>query len=335
MTAPPAPPGLADIQAAAMALAGLAVRTPLLPCPALSARLDARVFVKAETLQRTGSFKVRGAYTLLARLPPAVRARGVVAHSSGNHAQGVADAARHFGVPAAIVMPSDAPPPKIAGTRARGAEVILYDRAQGDRLAIAEALAAERGAVLVPPFDHPDIIAGQGTAGLEVVEDLDRLGLSPDIVLVPTSGGGLLAGTCLGLGALVPEARIHPVEPEGYDDTARSLAAGRRVRLGATPPSLCDALLLPEPGALTFPVNAARAAEGLVVSEESVRRALAHAERELKLVVEPGGAVGLAALLAGRVAVSGRTVVVLLTGGNVAPALLAEILRTQTDTEPS
>jgi threonine dehydratase len=310
-------PTAADVDAAAARLAGVALRTPLVTSPALDAALGARVFLKAETLQRTGSFKFRGAYNKLSTIPPAQRAGGVVAYSSGNHAQGVAAAAQLLGMPAVIVMPSDAPRPKRERTAALGAEVVLYDREREDRTAIARSIAEQRGAVLVPPFDDPMVIAGQGTTGREIVEDLAALGLKPDVVVVGVSGGGLIAGTALAIKARVPEATLYSAEPEGFDDTARSFKSGRRevnARLSGT---ICDALMSNTPGAITFEINRKLVGQGVAASDEEVGRAVAFAFNELKLVVEPGGAIGLAALLAGKLDVRNKVVVGVLSGGNV------------------
>lgn len=319
-------PTAADIDAAAARLAGVAVRTPLINAPVLDERLSARVFLKAETLQRTGSFKFRGAYNKISRIPPAQRAAGVVAYSSGNHAQGVAAAARLLGIRATIVMPADAPRSKRARTEALGAEVVTYDRDREDRAAIAERIVRERGATLVPPYDDPLIIAGQGTIGREIVEDLAQRGLAPDIVVIGASGGGLAAGISLGVKARVPSARFYTVEPEGFDDTARSFRSGRREHNDRLSGSICDALLSNSPGELTFPITRQLIGQGLVASDAEVGRAVRYAFEELKLVVEPGGAIGLAALLAGRLDVSGKVVVGVLSGGNVDADLFARLV---------
>jgi threonine dehydratase len=310
-------PTPADVADAARLLAGVVVRTPLLRSPVLDEVAGARVFLKAETLQRTGSFKFRGAYNRIARIPAERRPAGVVAYSSGNHAQGVAAAARLLGMPALIVMPKDTPALKRERTAALGAEIVLYDRDREDRAAIARRIADERGATLVPPFDDPFIMAGQGTAGLEIVDDLAALSLAPDIVLVPASGGGLMGGIALAIKDRVPAARIVAAEPEGFDDYQRSLRAGKRERNARFSGSICDGLLTVEPGELTFEINRRLVQDGVVASDAEVRRAMAFAYRELKLVVEPSGAIALAGLLAGRVAVAGETVVVVLSGGNV------------------
>lgn len=319
-------PTAADIAAAAKRLAGVAVRTPLVNAPVLDERLGARVFLKAETLQRTGSFKFRGAYNKVASIPPERRAAGVVAYSSGNHAQGVAAAARLLGLRATIVMPRDAPRLKRARTEALGAEVIGYDRDSEDRAAIAEKIVAERGATLVPPYDDPLIIAGQGTIGAEIVEDLARLGLAPDVVLVGASGGGLAAGTALGVKAGAPSANIYIVEPEGFDDTLRSFASGRRETNARMSGTICDALMTATPGELTFPITRALIGQGVTVSDDEVARAVRYAFEELKLVVEPGGAVALTALLAGKLEVKGRVVAAILSGGNVDAEMFAKLI---------
>ena len=319
-------PSTADIAAAAKRLAGVAVRTPLINAPALDERLSARVFLKAETLQRTGSFKFRGAYNKISSIPPDKRAAGVVAYSSGNHAQGVAAAAKLLGLRATIVMPSDAPSAKRARTAALGAEIVPYDRDKEDRAAIAEKIARERGATLVPPYDDPLVIAGQGTIGAEIVEDLARLGLAPEIVLVGASGGGLAAGTALGIKAKAPSANIYIVEPEGFDDTLRSFASGRRETNARMSGTICDALMTATPGALTFPITHALIGHGFTVSDAEVAAAVRYAFEELKLVVEPGGAVGLAALLAGKLDVTGRVVAGILSGGNVDAALFGKLI---------
>lgn len=319
-------PGFDDVRGAAVRIAGHARRTPLLAGTPLDALTGGRILLKLETLQHTGSFKFRGAYNRLARLDAAQRAAGVVAFSSGNHAQGVAAAARLLGIRAAIVMPADAPLVKMNNTLALGAEVVEYDRQRESREAIAARLATERGAVLVPSFDDPDIIAGQGTVGLEMVEQASELGATFDDVVVCTSGGGLVAGTALAIRELSPATRVWSVEPEGHDDHRRSLAVGRRESNPPGTRSFCDALLALEPGLLTFEINRRLLAGGFAVTDAEVRGAIAYAARTLKLVVEPGGAVALAAVMSGRLECRSRTVGVVLSGGNVDDALLAEIL---------
>ena len=326
----PAPPFTqptrADILAAAGRLDGAAVRTPLLESDRLNDRLGGRVLLKAECLQRTGSFKFRGAYNFLSRLEDGEKARGVVAYSSGNHAQGVALAARLLGISATIVMPSDAPAIKIANTRSDGAEVVLYERSDGNRAQVARAIVEETGGVLVPPFDHPWIMAGQGTVGLEVADQVAALGIEPDLMIVPTSGGGLVGGCALALEAPYPDLAVHTVEPDGYDDTALSLAAGERVEITPSGPSICDALLLEIPGALTFEVNKNRLAPGYSVSDAEAGAAVARAFHDLKVVLEPSGAAPLAVLLSGKERLDGRTAVLVGSGGNVDPGLFKQLL---------
>ena len=312
-------PTYADVEAAARQLRGLAVVTPLLESALLNDMLGGRLLVKAEPLQRTGSFKFRGAYNRISRLSDDERARGVVAYSSGNHAQGVAAAAHSLGAPAAIVMPRDAPAIKIDNTRAWGADVVLYERSSESREAVGRQIAKDRGLTLVPPFDHPLIIAGQGTAGLELAEQAEAAGAALDAVLSPCGGGGLISGCSLAIRERCPGTEVYAVEPEGFDDTARSLAAGsrQRARDGAT--SFCDALLAPTPGALTFAINRDLLAGGLVVSDNEVARAMRLALIHLKLVAEPGGATALAAAIAGKYDCRGKTVAVIVSGGNVDP----------------
>jgi threonine dehydratase len=318
---------IADVEDAARLIAPAAVRTPLLENDALNHRAGRRVLVKFEGAQHTGSFKFRGAYNRLARLDAAERAAGVVAWSSGNHAQGVAAAARRLGIPATIVMPADAPAIKLANTRALGAEVVPYDRHRESREAIATALADQRGATLVPSFDDPFIIAGQGTAGLEILEQAAQAGAAVGQILVCCGGGGLSAGIATAVRARSPGTALYTVEPAGFDDTARSLASGVREAVSPDARSICDALLSPSPGALTFPILHALAAGGLVVTDDQVRDAMRFAFSALKLVVEPGGAVALAAVLAGLAPPCGDGAsVVVLSGSNVDPADYAAII---------
>jgi threonine dehydratase len=326
MDAPLHLPTPADVDEAARRLDGIALRTPLLTSPALDAKTGGRVFLKAETLQRTGSFKFRGAYNKLAAIAPERRAAGVVAYSSGNHAQGVAAAARLLGMPSVIVMPSDAPRAKRERTAAFGAEIVLYDRAREDREAIAEAIARERGATLVPPYDDALIIAGQGTAGREIVEDLQALGLKPDVVVVTASGGGLTAGIALAVKARVPNAALYTAEPAGFDDHARSFKSGEREQNAALTGTICDALMARTPGKLTFAINRSLVGAGVSASDDEVAAAVAFAFAELKLVVEPGGAVALAALLSGKIDVKGKVAVAVLSGGNVDPEVFSRLV---------
>jgi threonine dehydratase len=327
-----APPGTEppvnydDIKAAAGVLRDVAVRTPLLECRALNEVAGGRLFCKAEPLQMTGSFKFRGAYNHISRLGPDARAAGVIAYSSGNHAQGVAAAAYFCNAPALIVMPEDAPAVKRQGTARWGAEIVTYDRhGKEPREAIAARLAAEHDLTMVRPYDDRLIMAGQGTVGLEIAEQLTALELRPDRVLVPCGGGGLTAGVATAIKHHYPDASVHTVEPREFDDTARSLARGQRQANAADANSFCDALLAPEPGQLTFQVNHSLCGKGLAVSDGKVAGAMATAFEHLKIVLEPGGAVGLAAALAGHVALDGITVIV-LSGGNVDPALFATML---------
>ena len=316
-------PTAADIDAAAKRLAGIAVRTPLINAPVLDEATGARVFLKAETLQRTGSFKFRGAYNKISTIPPARRGAGVIAYSSGNHAQGVAAAARLLGMRATIVMPADAPKLKRERTLALGAEVVPYDRNSEDRAEIAKKIVAERGATLVPPYDDPYIIAGQGTIGVEIVEDLARIPLVPEIVVVGASGGGLAAGISLGVKAKVPAAKFYVVEPEGFDDTLRSFASGRREANERMSGSICDALMSNTPGELTFPITRELIGQGTTVTDAEVGTAVRYAFHELKLVVEPGGAVSLAAALCRGGEVGGDAVICVASGGNVDPGVFA------------
>jgi threonine dehydratase len=319
-------PTAADVDAAARRLAGIALHTPLVTSPVLDALTGARVFLKAETLQRTGSFKFRGAYNKLSSIPQAERAGGVVAFSSGNHAQGVAAAARLLGMPAVIVMPADAPRPKRERTAALGAEVVLYDRVREDRQAIAREIAEKRHAALVPPYDDALVIAGQGTTGREIVDDLAAQGLTADVIAVTASGGGLTAGIALAVKARMPQARLFTAEPEGFDDHARSFKSGRRERNAAITGTICDALMAQTPGELTFAINRELVGQGAAVSDEEVAAAVAFAFRELKLVVEPGGAAALAALLSRKIDVKGKVAVAVLSGGNVDPDLFHRLV---------
>ncbi|WP_101340952.1 threonine/serine dehydratase [Cereibacter azotoformans] len=317
---------IAMIEAAAARLAGHARRTPLLSSPFLDEIAGRRVLVKAECLQHTGSFKFRGAWSAVSALDPARRARGVIAYSSGNHAQGVALAAARHGAPAVIVMPADAPRLKIENTRALGAEVVLYDRATEDRDAIGLSLSEERGLTLIRPFDEPLVIAGQGTTGLEIAAQAAEEGVTEADVLTCCGGGGLTAGIALALEAHAPGLRARPAEPEGFDDTARSLAAGAIRRNAALTGSICDAIVTPEPGQITFPILARLCGPGLAVSDEEALEAMALAFLRLKIVLEPGGAVALAAALFRPEAIAGDAVICVASGGNVDPPVFARAL---------
>ena len=319
-------PTIAGIRQAAERIKGEAVRTPLLASPALAGRLGGNVLLKCETLQRTGSFKFRGAYNALAALAPKERAKGVVAMSSGNHAQGVAEAARIFGIAATIVMPVDAPDIKRAGVIGRGGRIVDYDRAREDREAVAAKVLAAEGGTLVHPYNDRNVIAGQGTIGLEVADDAEALGITPDAVLIPCGGGGLSAGIGTALRARSPDTDLFIVEPRDFDDYGRSLAAGTILANRSASGSVCDALLAPSPGAIGFALNQNNLTDAFAVSDEEALAAVAYAFRELKLIVEPGGAVALAALLAGRFDCRGRTVIAVLSGANIDDAILARAL---------
>lgn len=325
-------PSLTDIESAADLLAGVAVRTPLIESPALNELTGGRILLKAETLQRTGSFKFRGAYNKISSLSPETRARGIVAWSSGNHAQGVAAAAALLNAPATIVMPQDAPAIKINNTRKLGAKLVLYDRYRESREEIGERISKEEGLAIVRPYDDPFIIAGQGTIGLEIDEQCLRLGTKADVLLINCSGGGLTAGCSIATAAKSPETEIYTVEPEHHDDMARSLAAGSPVPNshvatgGNAPPSICDALMAPVPGTITFPIAKELVSGGLLVTDDEVRDAISYACRVLKLVVEPGGAASLAAILSAKIDCRDKTVCLILSGGNISDELLTECI---------
>jgi threonine dehydratase len=317
--------GIADIEAAAERLLGVAVMTPLIRNDELDRIAGGPVLIKAENLQVVGSFKIRGAYNLMSQLPPEAAEHGVVAFSSGNHAQGVAMAGQLLGLRTAIVMPEDAPAAQMDNTRRLGGEIISYDRYTEDREAIAREIARERGAYLVPSYDHDHIIAGQGTAGLEIADQALEIGLPPDQVLVNCGGGGLSAGCGVALKARLPAVSVHTVEPEEFDDTARSLAAGERLRVKQGARSICDALLAESPGQLPFEIHQRLFGPGVSVSDAEVRDAMRFAFRNLKLVVEPGGAVSLAAVLSGKIETQGKTTAVVISGGNVDIGVFASV----------
>ncbi|WP_439154829.1 threonine ammonia-lyase [Yoonia sp.] len=318
------------IRAAAVRLQGHARHTPILTSPFLDDIAGRRVFVKPECLQHTGSFKFRGGWSAVSALSDAARKAGVIAFSSGNHAQGVALAARTHGAPAVIIMPADAPAVKIANTRALGAEVVLYDRATENRDEIGARLSRERGLTLIKPYDEPQVIAGQGTCGLEIAQDMTALGITDAEVAVCCGGGGLTSGIALALAADAPDMRVRPVEPEGFDDVTRSLAAGLILRNARLSGSLCDAIITPQPGDLTFPIMQAHCGAGVVVTEDEALRAVGLAFDRLKIVLEPGGAVALAAALFHPDAFSGDAVVAVATGGNVD----ADVFKLALDTLP-
>ena len=326
--------GLEEIRQAAERIAGKAVRTPLLEAPLLDQRLGCRVLVKAESLQLTGSFKFRGAYNRIAQLTRQELDRGVVAYSTGNHAQGVAAAARTAGTSAVIVVPNDIPAIKKRNTQSWGAELAYYQREVEDRVAIAAAIADERHAVIVPPFDDDRIIAGQGTIGLELVEQAGALGVTLDAVVIPCGGGGLSAGIATAVKALSPETRIYLVEPSNYDDTLRSMAAGDRIANDLGPghgTTICDALTAEMPGELTFPINQRLADGVLAIDDDLVAEGLYAAFADLKLVLEPSGAIALAALVTGALGqefdVSGKSIAVISSGGNVDPLTYRDALQ--------
>jgi threonine dehydratase len=319
--------GIADIEAAATRLAGVAIRTPLIHSPPLDALAGGRVLIKPETFQVTGSFKIRGAYNLMSQLTPDQRRNGIVAWSSGNHAQGVAAAGAMLDIATKIVMPEDAPISKIENTQKLGGEPVLYDRYTGNREEIAREIAAKQGSEVVPSYDHAHIIAGQGTVGLEIMQQCEELRIVPDQVLISCGGGGLSSGCAIAIKARSPDTRVHTVEPAGFDDTARSLKSGNRERNDPAARSICDALQTESPGELPFGYLRKLMSEGLVVSDDEVRSAMRFAFRHLKIVVEPGGAVALAAVLSRKIPTAGRITVIVLSGGNVDRKLFAEIQR--------
>lgn len=312
-----APPDFASIMDAAAGLEGVALRTPLLESAVLNRAAGTRVLVKAENLQRTGSFKLRGAYTLLKRHADQARRYGVVAYSSGNHAQGVAEAARLIGARATILMPHDAPAVKVSGVASRGAQVMAYNRNTDNREALGRTLAQDAGAVLAPPYDHADTIAGQASVGLEAVTDARAMGLEPDVIMCCAGGGGLIAGVGLAARGLGCNAAIYAAEPAGFDDYRRSLLTGRRVMNPTKSGSICDAILTPTPGALTFAINRDLLAGGVTLTDGETLAAMGFAFRHMKLVLEPGGAVALAAALLGKRDLAGAVVLVIASGGNV------------------
>lgn len=319
---------LDDVKSAAAVIQGIATRTPLLRSIELDRLSGGRIYVKADCLQLTGSFKFRGAYNRLSRLSEEEKKRGVVAYSSGNHAQGVAYAAKILGIDATIVMPEDAPSMKIEKTRSHGARIVLYDRLNEVREDIGARLVAETGAILVPPYEDPFIMAGQGTSALEALEDVKLYEDVPfDDYIVNTGGGGLLAGSSTVIKALSPTTRVYSVEPEGYDDHARSFASGERQRVSEdAAQSICDSIMTPEPGEKTFAINKMNVEGGLVVSDDDIRYAMQFAALNLKIVVEPGGAAALAAVLAGKITTKGRVIGLTVTGGNVDANMFGDIV---------
>ncbi len=316
------------IRASANRIKGHARRTPILTSPLLDDIAGRRVFVKAECLQHTGSFKFRGGWSAVSALTDNALKTGVIAFSSGNHAQGVANAAREHGAPAVIVMPSDAPPVKIANTKALGAEVVLYDRAGESREEIGAQLSAERGLTLIRPYDEPQVIAGQGTVGLEIAEDMNAMGVTEADVMICCGGGGLTSGIALALAAEAPGLRARPAEPEGFDDVARSLETGEIQSNERRSGSICDAIVTQQPGDITFPIMKAHCGPGVVVSEDECLRAMALAFERLRIVIEPGGAAALAAALFHPDEFSGDAVIAVATGGNVGADIFKKALDT-------
>ena len=322
-------PGIDDILDAAKQLDGALFRTPLFESERLNARAGARIFLKCEMFQPVGAFKLRGAWNMISRLTEDQIEKGVVAYSSGNHAQAVAWAARRRGIEATIVMPNNAPSVKIENTKALGANVILYDRAKEDREAISYELATRTGAIIVPPYNHPQIIAGQGTVGLEAMAQMADMGIIPDLFIVPCSGGGLIAGCAIAVKEAQPDTKVFAVEPENFDDTFRSLRIGKRVMNVAGAETICDALMVKTPGEITFEINRKTVDGGEVVTDAEVRAAVRVALLDASIIVEPSGAVGLAAVLAGRLIVPAGNICVVLSGGNIDEALFAAIISGQ------
>lgn len=318
------------IRAANGRLEGHVRRTPLLSSPFLDEIAGRRVWVKPECLQHSGSFKFRGGWAALSALDPETRAKGVIAFSSGNHAQGVALAAKLHGVPSVIVMPADSPRLKIDNTRAYGAEVVLYDRTTEDRDAIGTRIGQERGLTLIKPFDEPEVIAGQGSVGLEIAQQAADLGITQAQVIVCCGGGGLTSGIALALEADAPELRVRPAEPEGFDDVARSLRSGEIERNDKMTGSICDAIISPQPGNITFPIMQRLVGTGLVITDNEALMAMAHAFNRLKVVAEPGGAAALAAALYRKDEIEGDDVIVTISGGNVDADMFARALETLT-----
>ena len=325
-TTNPYPVSVATVEAAARILRGVVTRTPLLENPEVNDRLGGRLLIKAENMQRTGAFKIRGAYTCISHLDAGQKAKGVIAYSSGNHAQGVALAARLLGTDALIVMPSDVPPAKMQATRALGAEIETFDRDTQNSDEVVERLRAQTGRTVVPPSADPHVLAGAGTVATEILEQAAALDATPDAVLVPCGGGGLTAATAVVMHTLSPRTQVYAVEPALFDDTRRSLAAGKRVGNPKGLRTICDAIMTPIPNTVTFPINLDLLAGGLVASDDEVRAAMRFAFEHYKIVVEPGAAVGIAAILDGRIDITGKTVATVVTGGNVDPARFCNLI---------
>ena len=319
-------PSYQSVRDAAENLSDIVVRTPLLESYALNEKLGARFFLKCETLQHTGSFKFRGAYNTISRLAEEQKASGVFAYSSGNHAQGVALSAKMLGIKATILMPEDTPSVKLDNTRGYGAKVVTYDRYHQSREDIGRKIAEENNLTLIKPYDNYFVISGQGTTGIEIAEQLKARDVHADICVCPAGGGGLIAGTSLALRDLSPDTKIYAAEPKNFDDLKRSLELGERVSNEPGHRSICDAIVTPIPGEITFGINKTTLAGGLAVSDAETRSALRAAFHYFKCVVEPGGAVAIAAVLSGKLDIKGKTVVAIASGGNVDPMLFSEIL---------
>jgi threonine dehydratase len=319
-------PTIKDIEVAAERLTGYAVQTPVLESDTVNARLNCRVLLKAENLQRTGSFKFRGAFNMISGLTDLQKNNGIVAFSSGNHAQGVATASRILNIKSTIVMPADAPKIKIKNTRNDGANIVFYNRADANRVKIAEEIIKETGATLVPPYDAPEIIAGQGTLGLEFIDQVKNKNAQLDYLLGPCSGGGLIAGNAIAFKEQSPDTQVYCVEPEGYNDTALSLKTGERKNIITNINSFCDALLVETPGKLTFKINKQLLAGGLVVSQKETANAMQVAFEEYKIVLEPGGAVALAAILSNKIFPEGKVIGIICSGGNIDGSTFKDVL---------
>ncbi|NIB42469.1 threonine/serine dehydratase [Pseudomaricurvus alkylphenolicus] len=319
-------PGFSAIEQAANNLEGHIIKTPLLESELLNEEIGGRLLIKPEVLQKTASFKIRGAFNKILSIPSRIRSRGVVAFSSGNHAQAVATSARYLGIPATIIMPENAPELKINNTLGYGASVLLYNPDTQDRELIAEELAEKKGLSLIRPYDDYHIIAGQGTVGYEIFSQAKNLNLDPSAVVVPCGGGGLIAGTAIALKHFSPEIEVWSAEPENFNDTKRSLEQGTRLKNNNTIKSICDSILTPTPGKLTFEINSNLLTGGVDVTDAEVKSAMLSAFRHFKLVVEPGGAVALSAILSGKIPIKGRTIIAILSGGNVDMALYSKIM---------
>jgi len=319
-------PSYASVLKASETIKDHAVRTPLIESLALNEKLGARLFIKCEMLQHTGSFKFRGAYNALANLTSEQRANGVFAYSSGNHAQGIALAAKLLGTHATILMPEDTPAIKVSNTKGYGAQVVSYDRYKESREEIGAQIASDQNLTLIKPYDNVDVISGQGTVGLEIAQQLEHRKIAADMVAAPCGGGGLLSGISLAMSSLSPDTAIYSAEPENFDDTARSLSLNSRVANSGDHRSICDAILTPMPGEITFPIMNAHVNSGLIVTDNEVKDAIRTAFQYFKVIVEPGGAVALAAFLTGKVNIENKTAVAVCSGGNVDKDLFSSII---------